>query len=231
MKLVILPLDSRPCTREFPAQLAQSAGISACVPPLEVMDWYRTPSDFCRIAAWLEEACAGAGALICSLDQLAYGGLLASRCMEVPETQALRRAAFLRRLKQKYPALDIYLSSVIMRTTGKHTETGRSGVVGKGSAVFPACRTARLRGGAPPRAAGGADSVPCAANLSGCARQKPSGQPGSCSSSYRRHCKAGMLSSGGFRPTGDAPCRTATASGACRSTGRVGAGQHPLRNR
>ena len=117
MKLVILPLDSRPCTREFPAQLAQSAGISACVPPLEVMDWYRTPSDFCRIAAWLEEACAGAGALICSLDQLAYGGLLASRCMEVPETQALRRAAFLRRLKQKYPALDIYLSSVIMRTT------------------------------------------------------------------------------------------------------------------
>ena len=117
MKLVILPLDSRPCTREFPAQLAQSAGISAFVPPLEVMDWYRTPSDFCRIAAWLEEACAGAGALICSLDQLAYGGLLASRCMEVPETQALRRAAFLRRLKQKYPALDIYLSSVIMRTT------------------------------------------------------------------------------------------------------------------
>ena len=61
-----------------------------------MMDWYRTPSDFCRIAAWLEEACAGAGTLICSLDQLAYGGLLASRCMEVPEPQALRRAAFLR---------------------------------------------------------------------------------------------------------------------------------------
>lgn len=35
-------------------------------------------------------------------------------------------------------------------------------MVGKGIAVFPACRTAGLRGGAPPRAAGGADSASCA---------------------------------------------------------------------
>ena len=191
MKLVILPLDSRPCTREFPAQLAQSAGISACIPPLEVMDWYRTPSDFCRIAAWLEEACAGAGALICSLDQLAYGGLLALALHGGTRASGPAPGGFPAPPQAKIPCAGYLPLKRYHAHYSKHTETGRSGVVGKGSAVFPACRTAGLRGGAPPRAAGGADSASCAANLSGCARQKPSGQPGGCSSSCRRHCKAG----------------------------------------
>ncbi|RVU97943.1 DUF4127 family protein [Coriobacteriales bacterium OH1046] len=117
MKLAILPLDSRPCTYDFPVQLALSGGLEPCVPPLELMDWYRRPSDFCRISAWLEEACADAQALICSLDQLAYGGLLASRTMGMPEEQALRQVGLLQALKERNPALDIYLSSVIMRTT------------------------------------------------------------------------------------------------------------------
>ena len=117
MKLVILPLDSRPCTYDFPVQLAQGGGLEPCVPPLELMDWYRRPSDFRKISAWLEESCPGADALICSMDQLAYGGLLASRSMDTPESEALRRTEVLRRLKCRYPALDIYLSSVIMRTT------------------------------------------------------------------------------------------------------------------
>ncbi len=117
MKLAILPLDSRPCTYDFPVQLALSGGLEPCIPPLELMDWYRRPSDFCKISAWLEETCADAQALICSLDQLAYGGLLASRTMEMPEEQALRQISLLRAIKEKNPALDIYLSSVIMRTT------------------------------------------------------------------------------------------------------------------
>ncbi len=117
MKLVILPLDSRPCTYDFPIHLARGGGLEPCAPPLELMDWYRRPSDFHKISAWLEEFCAGSDALICSMDQLAYGGLLASRSMDTSESEALQRAEFLRRLKQRYPTLDIYLSSVIMRTT------------------------------------------------------------------------------------------------------------------
>lgn len=78
MKLVILPLDSRPCTYDFPIHLARGGGLEPCAPPLELMDWYRRPSDFHKISAWLEEFCAGADALICSMDQLTYGGLLAS---------------------------------------------------------------------------------------------------------------------------------------------------------
>ena len=79
--------------------------------------------------------------------------------MRGPEPQALRRAAFLRRLKQKYPALDIYLSSVIMRTTVSTLKQEDQVWWEKGSAVFPACRTAGLRGARRPRAAGGADSA------------------------------------------------------------------------
>ena len=59
MKLVILPLDSRPCTYDFPIHLARGGGLEPCAPPLELMDWYRRPSDFHKISAWLEEFCAG----------------------------------------------------------------------------------------------------------------------------------------------------------------------------
>lgn len=117
MKVVILPLDSRPCTRDFPAQLALGGGLQPVIPPLDRMDWFRTPSDFSRISAWLREACQGAGALICSLDQLAYGGLLASRTGAVSLEQAEERVDFLRELKREYPGLSLYLSSVIMRIT------------------------------------------------------------------------------------------------------------------
>ena len=117
MKLVILPLDSRPCTCDFPQQLALAGGLSPCVPGPDLMDWYRSPSDFRKISSWLETACQGADVCICSLDQLAYGGLLASREMSVSAEQALERVNFLRSLKARYPSMSIFLSSVIMRTT------------------------------------------------------------------------------------------------------------------
>lgn len=87
------------------------------LPPLELMDFYRRPSNFQAISSWLEQACREADALVCSLDQLAYGGLLASRTLAVGEREALGRIDCLRRVKRENPGLRILLGSVIMRTT------------------------------------------------------------------------------------------------------------------
>lgn len=117
MKLAILPLDSRPCTYDFPRQLAQNCGVEVAQPPRAIMDFFKTPSRFEDIRAWLLETAPGNDALLLAADQLVYGGLLASRGAGVEEAEGLRRLDTLAALKAACPGLPIYLSSVVMRTT------------------------------------------------------------------------------------------------------------------
>lgn len=117
MKLVLLPLDSRPCTCDFPCQLGALGGAEVRVPPMELLDHYRAPSRFEDLRNWLFEACRGADVLVCAAEQLVYGGLLSSRAIEVEEAEALSRLVSLRALRRACPGLSIYLSGVVMRTT------------------------------------------------------------------------------------------------------------------
>ncbi len=205
MKLVILPLDSRPCTYDFPIHLARGGGLEPCAPPLELMDWYRCPSDFHKISAWLEEFCAGADALICSMDQLAYGGLLASRSMDTSESEALQRAEFLRRLKQRSPTLDIYLSSVIMRTTVSTLR--QEDVVWWEKVAQYSQLSAQPGQEAKRRLAQLEQQIPdrVLQTFLSARRRQPSDQPKGCRAAGRWGGAGGMLPAGGLIPTWDAP--------------------------
>lgn len=111
-KIILLPLDSRPCCYTFPAELAD-----VDVPPIRMMDFYREPSDYNAISSWLKEHCSNASEAVLSVDQLVYGGLISSRQLLVTEAEALRRLELVRDLKKSNPRLRIYLFSVIMRST------------------------------------------------------------------------------------------------------------------
>lgn len=113
MKRVLLPLDSRPVCYDLP-QLFDPALI---VPPLSIMDYYHTPSDFDKIVGFLDDACRNADEVIICVEQLVYGGLIASRTSSISMDEALKRLAFVRQLKEKYPGLRVILASVIMRDT------------------------------------------------------------------------------------------------------------------
>lgn len=117
MKIVLLPLDSRPCTYEFPKEISTGCGADVVRPPLELMDFYRRPSDAGAISSWLAAECSGADAAVIAVEQLAYGGLIASRDDAVPAEEALRRLDVLSDIKAHSPQLRIFCGSVIMRNT------------------------------------------------------------------------------------------------------------------
>jgi len=117
MKTCILPLDSRPCSYNFVKDLAEIGNYEIVLPPMEIMDNFRTPSSFPVLREWLLANAAYCDALIISADQLLYGGLLASRQSNLTLWEALRRLKIIAQLKDAHPNLKIYVSTVLMRTT------------------------------------------------------------------------------------------------------------------
>lgn len=117
MKIAYLPLDSRPCNARFPVQLAEMAGLQVITPPPEMLDSFRTPSDYETLSRWLLENAGEADELVLSTDQLCYGSLLASRELQVSEEVAVRRLALLKTLKESFPGLKLFAFSILMRAS------------------------------------------------------------------------------------------------------------------
>ncbi len=117
MKILYLPLDSRPCNYVFPVQMARWAGAECIVPPPDIMDHFTTPSDGEKIRAFLEARIGEADAIVLSADQLCFGGLLASREGDVSLTEALGRLELMEKLHAAYPEKPIHAFSVILRST------------------------------------------------------------------------------------------------------------------
>lgn len=113
MKTVFLPLDSRPVCFDLPILLNEDL----VHPPLEMLDDYRKASSYDSVSSFLEEECRDADALILSAEQLVYGGLIASRNLDVSEGEALDRLSLIRKIKHCNPGIRIMISSVIMRDT------------------------------------------------------------------------------------------------------------------
>ncbi len=114
-KVVLIPLDGRPPCRQFVVDLGKIAGLEVVVPPSELQDYYSQPGDTRGMQAWLRQEAEGADALILSIDQLLYGGLLAAREEEAspPEEEAL--LSCLRNIRKDHPNLPIYAFSILPR--------------------------------------------------------------------------------------------------------------------
>jgi len=117
MKTLILPLDSRPCTYSFVQGLAKINGHEIVSPPIGIMDNFKSPSSYEAISSWLGAGAHGCEAAVISVDQLLYGGLLASRQSGIELEEGLRRLKSIEELKKDYPKLRIYVFTVLMRTT------------------------------------------------------------------------------------------------------------------
>jgi hypothetical protein len=116
MKILYIPIDNRPCTMTFPAHLAQVAGLSLIMPPMELLGEYRTPGDPVRLMSWLKDTAGSADAAIISIDMLVYGGLIASRSDTQSERDVSRNVQALEEWLRKREILSVYAFSVIMRS-------------------------------------------------------------------------------------------------------------------
>lgn len=112
-KIVLLPLDERPCNAKFPPMLFNGARMEVVCPPR--LGDKKTPADHGELEAFLREACREADGLVVSVDTLLYGGLIPSRLHHLEREEAERRLALLRELRRLRPEMPIFAFHCVMR--------------------------------------------------------------------------------------------------------------------
>lgn len=112
-KLVLLPLDERPCNFYFPERLFSDETIEIVKP--ERLGNKKVPADFKEIKSFLLEECRDADGLVISFDQLLYGGLVPSRIHKDSREKLCQRLEVIKEIRDQNPKLLIYGFNVIMR--------------------------------------------------------------------------------------------------------------------
>lgn len=110
-----VPLDNRPCTKDFPNQIAQIASAQVLLPPPEALGHFLDPGCHKILADWLIHVSPELDYLILSIDMLTYGGLIGSRTPTVSKEEAIKRLRIIETLKEINPNLKIYAWNVLMR--------------------------------------------------------------------------------------------------------------------
>ncbi|MBF1018860.1 MAG: DUF4127 family protein [Lachnospiraceae bacterium] len=113
MKILLLPLDERPCNAAFPERLFPADKVQILLP--RKLGHKKKPADFSVLSDFLFEKAKDADALLLSLDMLLYGGLIPSRLHHLKTETLFSRLHLIRELKEKYPALPIYAFATVMR--------------------------------------------------------------------------------------------------------------------
>lgn len=111
MKLVYLPLDDRPCNTEQVALLAQIARVDIVMPPADLFGG----SDPLSLRRWFAQQARDAQAVVLSLDQFLYGGLVQSRKLGKSVDECERDLFDLARFMEQNPHVRYYLYSINLR--------------------------------------------------------------------------------------------------------------------
>ena len=123
-RIILVPLDGRPPCKQFVIDAGLIAGIEIITPPSRLQDYYSQAGDTNGMRQWLIDNAAGADAVIISIDQLLYGGLLAAREKDLPAAESEKLIAFLKDFHAKYPAISLYAFSILPRQTPQDTIDG-----------------------------------------------------------------------------------------------------------
>lgn len=113
-KIVLLPLDERPCNYTYP-QLLPTDGIDICFPPKEILGNKKTPGDFLEIKSWLLKETADADFLVVSMDTLLFGGIVPARINHLSLDEIRERAKVISLIKVQNPNIKIFANELIMR--------------------------------------------------------------------------------------------------------------------
>jgi len=111
-RLLFVPLDDRPATRETVLDLLPLLGAGWATPPRDLLGHRRRPADLDALFRWVEREAVTADAMIASAEVLLHGGLVASRLSADPMEALWRRLDRLARLAARVPT---YLSAITPR--------------------------------------------------------------------------------------------------------------------
>ena len=114
-KILLVPLDSRPPCGQLVADNGRTAGIEIILPPSETMDFYTLPGDTSKMRKWLYDEIKNCDEAIISIDQLLYGGLIASRNKTIKDEDITALAEYLKKLHEENPNIKIHAFSILPR--------------------------------------------------------------------------------------------------------------------
>ena len=123
-KILLVPLDGRPPCRQFVMDAGRIADYDVVAPPQELQDYYSLPGDTAGLRSWIRENIKGSHAVILSIDQLLYGGLLAAREKNASPEEIAAMLSFLSEVHAESPDIPIYAFSILPRLTPQDTIDG-----------------------------------------------------------------------------------------------------------
>lgn len=115
-KVVLLPLDERPCNYGFPLKIFKETELNVVICPLDILGNKKQPANLKAIDDFLLKETKDAYGLVISIDMLLYGGIVPSRLHYQLEEELLTRISLLKTLKANNPKLIIYAFDLIMRS-------------------------------------------------------------------------------------------------------------------
>lgn len=122
--VILIPLDGRPPCRQFVIDAGRIGGTEVLTPPHELQDYYSQPGDTKAMKSWLSSEIGHADAVILSIDQLLYGGLLTAREKQASEEDVNELLTYLQELHEDHPDVPIYAFSILPRLTPQDTIDG-----------------------------------------------------------------------------------------------------------
>lgn len=116
VKLIYLPLDSRPIQTQQFQSFSTAWGVELNLPPLGLLGGLEEPANDRLLAKWLFEVAPAADAFLVSVDLLAYGGLIFARLDRATFAGAISRLQILKELRHRY-GRPLYAFSLGLRDT------------------------------------------------------------------------------------------------------------------
>lgn len=114
MKILLIPLDERPCNYDFP-QMLKNKKCDILVPPKTILGNKKNPADISALQNFVLENIQDCDAAVLSMDMLLYGGLLPSRLHHYSEEELKNHLSLLDKIKDINNKIKIYAFQCIMR--------------------------------------------------------------------------------------------------------------------
>ena len=117
---LIIPMDDRPCTYNFPKQLGEMYGANIIMPSKLAMGNLERVADIKKIQALIQAKLREIQGIIISSDTLIYGGLIPSRRVSETFEELAKNLLILKEIKKTNPNIPIYVCSTIMRISNSN---------------------------------------------------------------------------------------------------------------
>lgn len=114
-KIIVIPLDERPCNYYFNQYMTKEMPYEIVVPPMEYMGNKKIAGNSDKIIEWLKEESKTADGLVVALDTILYGGIVPSRLHYHSKKLLQERMNVLKEIKEENKNIIIYGYQLLMR--------------------------------------------------------------------------------------------------------------------